>query len=452
MDKYTFATLKMNFHSGWLLIILMGILFQAIAGCKKNDAGPEFTADFSYTFKDNNHVRFLNESEGEYYSLTWDFGNGETANTTDKKKVYDIYYPQSGMYDVTLKVLNYVGKTGLVTKTVPIESSALVLSFTADIDAGDPNFVRLSNTSTGDFDAFKWIYRDRQVENEAMVSAYFPFSGKYEIELQVYKDDDTASLKKTVTITRDDPGYLDKLALVWSDEFDGPEIDPANWNLETGATGWGNNELQNYSAEGNAEIVDGKLVITARKIDDNKEVGSYTSARLNTRGLHEFTYGRIEIKAKLPSGTGVWPAIWMLGSSYSTVGWPACGETDIMEYVGYQPDRIYSTVHTAAGYGGNGDGGSITLTSCEEEFHIYGLIWNEKEMIFYADQPDHIIHTYSPAIKNPDNWPFDKPQFFILNLAVGGNWGGAQGIDNSIFPQSLEIEYVRVYQEAKENP
>jgi beta-glucanase (GH16 family) len=136
----------------------------------------------------------------------------------------------------------------------------------------------------------------------------------------------------------------------------------------------------------------------------------------------------------------------MLGSDIDSEGWPACGEIDIMEYVGYEPNTIHATVHTISGSGANGDGSSKTLETAEEQFHIYGLYWTEKEMVFYTDAPDNVTHTYAPASKNNNNWPFDKPQFFILNIAVGGNWGGAQGIDNSIFPQSMEIDFVRVYQ------
>jgi beta-glucanase (GH16 family) len=139
----------------------------------------------------------------------------------------------------------------------------------------------------------------------------------------------------------------------------------------------------------------------------------------------------------------------MLGSNFGSAGWPACGEIDIMEYVGYQPNTVHATIHTPSGYGANGNGSSMTLETCEEEFHNYGLIWTESKLVLYVDDPNNIVHTYSPTTKTPENWPFDQPSFFLLNVAVGGNWGGAQGIDNTIFPQSMEIQYVRVYQEAR---
>jgi beta-glucanase (GH16 family) len=246
----------------------------------------------------------------------------------------------------------------------------------------------------------------------------------------------------TVTFPECDGDYT----LIWSDEFEGTEINMDNWTFETGATGWGNGELQYYTNGENAEVIDGKLIITARKVDDNMQPGSYTSSRMITMDKQEFQYGRMEINAKLPSGTGIWPAIWMMGSNFNSVGWPACGEIDIMEYVGYEPNVVHATVHTTSGSGGAGSGSSISLPTCEESFHTYGLIWTSEELIFYVDTPDNVVHTYAPEVKTNDNWPFNQPAFFLLNVAVGGSWGGAQGIDNSIFPQSMEVDFVRVYQ------
>jgi len=274
----------------------------------------------------------------------------------------------------------------------------------------------------------------------------FPLKGSYEIELKLTKGSDVFSEKQNVNISGDDPDYVASFTLSWADEFDGTSVNTSDWTFETGASGWGNNELQNYTNGDNAEVKDGKLILTAKKVNDNQQPGSYTSTRMITKGKKEFTYGKMEVRAKLPSGRGIWPAIWMLGADISSVSWPACGEIDIMEYVGYEPNTVHATVHTTAGSGANGDGSSKTLETAEEEFHIYGLIWTEKEMVFYTDSPDNVTHTYSPSTKTDDNWPFYKPQFFIMNIAVGGNWGGAQGIDNSIFPQTMEIDYVRVYQ------
>lgn len=428
-----------------MIFVCFGILLQI--SCSSDDSDSVMSANFTFDYIDDNHVEFINDSEGEYYSLEWDFGRGETPlNSTDKNKSYTIYYPVGGDYNVTLSTFGYTGEKKLVSKTISISKTDFEILFTAEIDPTNPNNILLENTTIGNYDSFKWIYRGMEVANEENTIAYFPKSGQYEIELIVTVGNDTFSAKQTISITQDDPNYVENMTLVWSDEFDGSSVNTDCWTFETGAGGWGNNELQNYTNGDNAEVTDGKLIITARKVNDNKVAGSYTSTRMISKGKKEFTYGRYEIRAKLPSGTGIWPAIWMLGSNINTAGWPACGEIDIMEYVGYQPDVIHATVHTTAGSGSNGDGSSKSLTTAEEEFHIYGLIWSETEMVFYTDTPDNVTHTYAPSTKTASNWPFDEAQFFILNVAVGGNWGGVQGIDNSIFPQSMEIDYVRVYQ------
>lgn len=423
-----------------LLVILL------INSCNK-DNEPDFTADFSVEFADDNHVKFLNKSTGEYYAMQWDFGNGQTLETTDKSKNPEIYYPEAGDYQVTLVVQNYTGQVRTTSQKITILKDDLVLSFSTQVNPSDPNTINLVNTSTGVFDSFFWIFRNKKVENAMQYAAYFPFKGQYDITLEVTKNGVPFSLKKTVVIAADDPNYTSKLVLKWSDEFDGTSVNTGNWTFETGANGWGNNELQNYTNGNNASVNGGKLVITAIKVNDNKTTGSYTSSRMITLGKKEFTFGRMEIRAKLPSGTGIWPAIWMLGSSFPSAGWPACGEIDIMEYVGYQPNTVHATVHTPSGFGNAGNGTSVPLATCEEEFHAYGIVWTEQYIKFYIDDVKNVIHTYAPANKNEQNWPFDKPAFFILNVAVGGNWGGANGIDNSIFPQSLEVDYIRVYQE-----
>jgi beta-glucanase (GH16 family) len=434
-----------NITKHWSVPLAVLGVFLLLSACE-DETKTSFTVDFSYEFIDDNHVHITNKSEGDYYLLDWDFANGEKAATSDKTKTYEVYYPQAGEYDVILTVVDIESSRKSVTKTISITKTDLAVSFSFNIVASQPNFVNLVNTSIGDYDSFKWLYRNNIVEDETNIEGYFPFAGTFDVELQVTKGSDTFSQIQSITISKDDPDYVSKFTLSWSDEFEGTSINTNDWIFETGAHGWGNNELQSYTNGANAEISNGVLIITAKKVNESKVAGSYTSTRMITKGKKEFTYGKMEIRAKLPSGRGIWPAIWMLGANISSVNWPACGEIDIMEYVGYQPNTIHATAHTTAGSGSNGDGSSKTLTTAEEEFHIYGLIWTEKEMVFYTDTPENITHTYAPATKTDDNWPFDKPQFFIFNIAVGGNWGGAQGIDNLIFPQTMEIDYVRVYQ------
>lgn len=446
MIKKATTIIKESFHRSisftWIATFLLSF------GSCKGDNENGFKADFDFSFKDANRVEIINTSEGEYHSLIWDFGNNTADTTTDKNKSYIIYYPLAGDYDISLKLLNYTGATQSVKKTVNINSSDLVVSFTAEVVASHPNRVLLKNTSQGSYDNVKWMYRNKVIENVEEHEAYFPYAGNYQVQLLVTKHSENFSESKTVNISQDDPYYHETFVLVWSDEFNGSEINTNYWTFETGSHGWGNQELQNYTNGNNAEIVDSVLILTARKVNDNMQPGSYTSTRMISRGKKEFQYGKMEIRAKLPSGVGIWPAIWMLGSNFTSVGWPACGEMDIMEYVGYQPNTVHATVHTPSGYGSNGNGNSMIVETCEEEFHVYGMIWTEKEIIFYVDEPANRIHTYSPPVKTLQNWPFDQPAFFILNIAVGGTWGGAEGIDNSIFPQTMEIDYVRVYQEA----
>lgn len=327
--------------------------------------------------------------------------------------------------------------------------------FTYEIESSNQNKVNFTNTSQGEYLYVQWDFGKgegvgpKEIDKTSVRSIHYPQKGSYEVTLTIWgltnKSSDTKTVTKIITIAQDDSDFDEEDTLLWSDEFDGTSVNLDNWTFETGSHGWGNNELQNYTYGDNAQIRNGKLIITAKKVNDSKVPGSYTSTRMISWGKKEFTYGRIEVRAKLPAGKGIWPAIWMLGANLNEVSWPACGEIDIMEYVGYQPDVVHATVHTAAGFGSNGDGSSKRLETAEEEFHVYGLIWNQSSLTFYIDSPENVTHVYAPAVKNASNWPFDKPHFFILNVAVGGNWGGAQGIDNAIFPQTMEVDYVRVY-------
>jgi beta-glucanase (GH16 family) len=237
-------------------------------------------------------------------------------------------------------------------------------------------------------------------------------------------------------------------ALVWVDEFNSDGLpDPARWAHDTGmnAAGWHNREQQYYSgprAE-NAEIRQGRLVITVRResLSSAPDWGrqQYTSARLITRGLAEWTYGFFEVRARLPCGQGTWPAIWMLGSQGD---WPAGGELDILEHIGHRPDRVFSTVHTAAGSGGQGAGAERSLPSACSAFHSYQMHWTPQRIRFGIDGVVHFEYT-NPG-SGRERWPFDAPQFLILNLAIGGDLGGK--VDDGIFPRQFQIDHVRVYQ------
>ncbi|MCL4181289.1 MAG: glycoside hydrolase family 16 protein [Verrucomicrobia bacterium] len=251
--------------------------------------------------------------------------------------------------------------------------------------------------------------------------------------------------------------------LVWSDEFDQDGLpDPTKWSYEEGFVR--NRELQYYTAgrSQNARVEGGHLVVEARKEkysnpryqadaperrwQQRREHADYTSASLITRGQAAWTYGRIEVRAKLPSGRGTWPAIWTLGTNMSVVGWPACGEIDIMEYVGHDPGVVHANVHTR-GYNharGNGRGARLKVPDAEQQFHRYAVEWTPEKLEFFVD--DRKYFTLENDGTGVDSWPFDAPQYLILNLAIGGAWGGQQGIDDAIFPQKFLIDYVRVYQ------
>lgn len=233
-----------------------------------------------------------------------------------------------------------------------------------------------------------------------------------------------------------------KRELVWEENFNGKTLDEKVWNFEYGDgcpnnCGWGNNEKQLYTDK-NHSLKDGNLIITINKVDDH-----YTSTRITTAGKKEFKYGRMEARAKLPVGKGIWPAFWMLGSNIGKVGWPKSGEIDILEYVGREPHQAYTTLHTQDSHGNSKNSKKTEIKNIEEGFHIYAVEWTKDKMDFFVD--DLLVYTFQPETKNEDIWPFDQPFFFILNTAVGGNFGG-HDVDNSIFPQEFVIDYVRVYQ------
>ncbi|WP_187696560.1 family 16 glycosylhydrolase [Xanthovirga aplysinae] len=237
--------------------------------------------------------------------------------------------------------------------------------------------------------------------------------------------------------------------LVWAEEFNGDVLDPNSWNYEKGdgcdkgICGWGNNEEQYYTDRPeNVRLSDGNLIIETRK--ENMGGKAYTSARITTQGKKVFKHGRMEIKAKIPGGRGIWAAIWMLGENIDQVGWPKCGEIDIMEHVGFELETVHATLHTGSSSGNSINTGKINRSDFEEEFHVYALEKTENELRFFVDGEE--FYTYDPWVRDEDTWPFEQDFFFILNTAVGGNWGGAQGIDNTIFPQQMQVDYIRVYE------
>lgn len=259
----------------------------------------------------------------------------------------------------------------------------------------------------------------------------------------IINDDDDNPLNIPTTGYSTPETYPGK-TLVWRDEFNGTALNLDDWTFEIGAGGWGNNELQYYREE-NTFLSSGKLIIEARK--ENFSASNYTSSRLITKGKKEFRFGRIDIRAALPEGQGIWPALWMLGGNISTVNWPACGEIDIMELVGHQPNRVHGTAH----YGANTSahqyiGNSIALPGTakfKDEFHVFSILWEQDKITWMMD--DVVFFSIDPATVSPAAYPFNQDFFFIFNVAVGGQWpGNPDGSTN--FPQRMIVDYVRVFQ------
>jgi len=259
------------------------------------------------------------------------------------------------------------------------------------------------------------------------------------------EDDDPVSKE----IEEDSDGFLTpaeypSMTKVWADEFDGSSLNTAYWNYEIGdgcpdLCGWGNNELQSYTNDPvNISVEGGQLTITAIK-----DEGNFTSARIQTKDKVEPVFGRIDIRAKLPKGQGIWPALWMLGANIDNVSWPACGEIDIMEIVGHEPAVTHGTVHF------EDDGAYRTSTRSKElesgdfsdKFHVFSIIWEPNGITWYLDNQPFKI--FSGAQIN--NFTFNIPFFFVMNVAVGGNWPGNPD-NTTVFPQSMEVDYIRVFQ------
>jgi beta-glucanase (GH16 family) len=234
--------------------------------------------------------------------------------------------------------------------------------------------------------------------------------------------------------------------LVWSDEFDKPgQPDPAKWSYEKGFVRNGEKQFYTDNRRENARVEDGHLIIEARK--EKMAGGEFTAASLITEGHASWTYGRFEVKAKLPAARGTWPAIWMLPNDFGKVGWPKCGEIDIMEHVGYDPGKVHGTLHSEA-YNhtkGTQRGAQLAVPTFSSEFHTYAVEWSKDKILMEIDGKNYVTFDKKPG-DTVAEWPFDQPFYLILNLAIGGGWGGQKGIDDAAFPQRMEIDFVKVYQ------
>ncbi|MDE3254153.1 MAG: family 16 glycosylhydrolase [Bacteroidota bacterium] len=272
-----------------------------------------------------------------------------------------------------------------------------------------------------------------QVSATGTLTYKYPVSGVYTVTV-VAKSASGQTLSQSITLS-----VSVVLKLVWSDEFDAAGApDPSKWGYDLGTgNGWGNNELEYYTNRSdNVTVSGGTLQIIAKR--ENYNGSAFTSARLLTKGKYSFKYGRIDVRAKLPEGVGTWPAIWMLGDNIATAGWPACGEVDIMEHVGKRLNVIYGTLHHPGHSGANGDGSTTTVSTATSAFHIYSTEWNANTIRFLVDGSP--FYTFS----NNSSLPFNQSFFIILNIAMGGDFGGA--VDPAFTSGTMEVDYVRVYQ------
>ena len=317
--------------------------------------------------------------------------------------------------------------------------TANIVGATTTNPNGDGSGAVIFNFAADNATSYKINLGNGEIIETSSNSLTYTFSGggitNYNVYVSAYKADKFITKNITITIKVN-------TGLIFSDEFDSSgSPNTGKWTYDLGAGGWGNNESQYYTKRtDNVVIANGILTITAKK--ESYEGAEYTSSRMKTQGKFDFTYGKVEVRAKLPTGGGTWPAIWMLGSSISTLGWPACGEVDIMEHVGNNQGRVQSALHTPSSYGGTINHGSQTLDDVSTAFHVYAVEWTADKMIFSVDGVPH--YTYNPSPKNSNTWPFNDDQFIILNVAMGGGFGGA--IDPNFVSSTMEIDYVRVYQ------
>ena len=308
------------------------------------------------------------------------------------------------------------------------------LNITAVVDAannGKVNFTATAtNASTYEYDFGNGVYQNIPT---GIVTYQYPVSGNYIVK--VTAKNGATSISKTTNIT-----VTVTQSLVWYDEFNNngaPDASKWNYDIGTGSGGWGNQELQYYTNRSQNVIVEGG-VLKIKAIRENFNGSSFTSARLKTQDKFDFKYGKVEVRAKVPGGVGTWAAAWALGSNINTVGWPACGEIDIMEHLGREVNKVYATLHYPGRSGGNADGNTRMITNATTEFHVYSTEWSASSIKILVD--GLLVH----EVANSSAIPFNHNFFLIVNLAMGGNFGGA--VDPSVNGGTLEVDYIRVYQ------
>lgn len=324
------------------------------------------------------------------------------------------------------------GKTNSTSNDVLPPLNLTVNANVATDNSGNVSFTAsATNATTYEYDFGNGVF---QIVPSGNVNYKYSSSGIYTVNV-IAKNSIGQTISKSIQIT-----LSASVALIWSDEFDIPGAPNASkwgYDIGTGSGGWGNNELQYYTNRSQNVVVSGGTL----KINLLKETFSgsnYTSARMLTKDKFSVKYGKIEARAKLPAGLGTWPAIWMLGDNISSVGWPACGEIDIMEHRGSELNKIWGTLHYPGRSGANPVGGTVMINNATTEFHKYAVEWNASSIKFYVD--DSLYFTFANSTSVPYNHNF----FILLNVAMGGNFGGS--VDPNFSNATMEVDYIRVYQ------
>ena len=359
-----------------------------------------------------------------------------------------------------------------VTEAEEDKSFTIKFGFTEPVDKDYVlSYVLLGETAIADTDFAKqsgtvnFVAGDQQKEIEITILGDFIEEQEEEFNIRLFSttsqfaeafinvtiiDNDNALDNLVIPGGSTSPESYEGYTLVWEDEFTGTSLNGSDWNFEIGdgcpdLCGWGNNELQSYAEDNVSFMDDDYLIIQARPED----IGSseYTSSRITTQGKQKFQYGRVDVRAVLPEGQGIWPAIWMLGEDITTDGWPACGEIDIMELIGSAPSTTHATFHFGRDFGNHRfKGEGLTLpdgNKFSEQFHIFSMIWEEDMVQILMD--NQLVYEIDPSVTNPEPYPFNDEFFFIMNIAVGGNWPGNPN-NSTVFPQHMIVDYIRVFQ------
>ncbi|MFP4661685.1 MAG: family 16 glycosylhydrolase [Halanaerobiales bacterium] len=453
--------MRKNIILSFVLIVSL-ILFAGVVIAETDNliGNGDFTEELSSNQPESNGYL---DSEGSWGVYTNSGGQAEGSIVDEVLKV-DV--SDAGQEDYSIQVMhgpvNLVrGKKYRVTFDARSDSNnnGVIIKLGGDSRRSWTAYVQNEKSLSSEMQSYEIEFvMGRQTDSESRFEIWLLNEGTYWIDNIVLKEAGEVEMVQEGTKTEADENKVENWELVWSDEFDGDKIDTDIWNFAKGngpdwnqdgePDAWGNEEAQYYT-EDNAYIEDGKLVIEAReevRVDMGKTL-NYTSARLNTKGKYNFKYGRIEVRAKLPEGgQGIWPAIWLLGSNDDTVTWPACGEIDIMEYLGHEPSVIHGTSHGPVS-AGPGIGHKYELPGGEkfsDGYYDFILEWDENELEFYVD--DVLYHVINKHEAGEDDWVFDHDFYMILNLAVGGSWPGYPD-ESTVFPQTMKIDYVRYYQD-----